>query len=76
MISFMNEFASNQECIVIFSRGHFYLWALSVTLWAAMMRISLEIYADIQVDQQCADRALPYFKETVYDNQSDFSYKS
>lgn len=47
MISFMNEFASNQECIVIFSRGHFYLWALSVTLWAAMMRISLEIYADI-----------------------------
>lgn len=47
MISFLNEFSSNQECIVIFSRGHFYLWAVSVTLLAAVMKISLEIYADI-----------------------------
>lgn len=44
---FLKRSASNQECVFFFSRSHFYLWAIFVTLMAAMMRISLEIHADI-----------------------------
>lgn len=52
----------------VLSLGHF------VTS-AAMIKIYVEMHADIYIDQKSSDKALPWFKETVHTIYRYFSYK-